>query len=220
MSTPRKDGQISIDGLREMNDPTGKKNEYITAVIVAAGLSSRMGAFKPLLPLGTMSMARRCADHLRKAGADEIIMITGHQAAALEAHLADMKLRFVHNPDYAQSDMFRSARLGLSAVSEETTRILLTPVDIPAVRPETVRLLLRQTGEIVRPVFRGEAGHPILIDRSIVPAILSYGGTMGLRGAIERCGAAVRDIDVSDDRILLDADTPADYQRLLSCFED
>lgn len=206
--------------FEKMMEQTEKKNEYISAVIVAAGLSSRMGRFKPLLPFGAASIARRCADNFQKAGADEIIVVTGYQAAALEAHLADGGLRFVHNPDYAQTDMFRSVCLGLSALSAEATRVLLTPVDVPAVRPETVRLLLRQRGEIVRPVFCGEAGHPLLIDRSVVPRILSYRGAMGLRGAIELCGAAVSDVPVSDGGILLDADTPEDYRRLLNCVED
>lgn len=85
----------------------------IGAVIVAAGMSSRMGDFKPMLSIGSQSIARRIVSTLRQTGAEEIVMITGHNADALERHLEGCGLTFIRNERYASTQMFDSAALGL-----------------------------------------------------------------------------------------------------------
>lgn len=197
-----------------------EKKEHIAAVITAAGLSSRMGDFKPLLPFGSGSIARCCVENFRKAGVETIVMVTGHRAEELEAHLAGLDIRFVRNPGYAGNAMFDSVCLGLRALPDSVSRVLITPVDIPAVKAETIQTLLQCSGELVRPVCDGRSGHPVVLSRSAAVKLLSHDGTMGLRGAIAAKNIAVQDVAVDDVGTLYDADTPADYRRLLHILEN
>lgn len=91
----------------------------IGAVIVAAGMSSRMGDFKPMLSIGSQSIARRIVSTLRQTGAEEIVMITGHNADALERHLEGCGLTFIRNERYATTQMFDSAALGLNYLKDK-----------------------------------------------------------------------------------------------------
>ena len=185
------------------------------AVIAAAGMSSRMGDFKPMLNIGSISIAQRIVATLQQAGVTKIVMVTGYNAVALERHLAGNGLIFLRNEDYAHTQMFDSARIGLEYLRDKCDRILFTPVDIPLFTAATVEPLLKSDAKLACPVCEGQQGHPILIDASLVDAILADGGERGLKGAMERCGTALTEIPVDDPGILHDADTPEDYRALL-----
>ena len=179
-------------------------------------MSSRMGDFKPMLNIGSISIAQRVVATLQQAGAERIVMVTGYNATQLERHLAGLGLVFLRNENYAHSQMFDSAKIGLSYLKDKCDRILFTPVDIPLFTSATVRSLLDSGAKLACPVCEGKDGHPILIDSSLVGALLSDSGEGGLRGAISRCGEAMARIEVEDAGILHDADTPEDYRVLLS----
>ncbi len=195
-------------------------NRKIGAVVAAAGLSSRMGAFKPLLPFGGSTVLERCIANLREAGAKEIVVVTGHRAAELEEKLSGSGVRFVRNPDYAATQMFDSLRIGLRALSENCAAILLTPGDVPLVQPETIRALLEARGGFVRPVCAGKRGHPVALDAKYREALLAYDGDGGLRGAVEALGVPTTEVEVADAGMPLDMDTPADYERLLGILSE
>ena len=177
----------------------------IGAVIVAAGMSSRMGDFKPMLNIGSISMA----------GVTKIAVVTGYNAPLLERHLANSGLVFLRNEDYASTQMFDSAKIGLAYLRDKCERILFTPVDIPLFTAMTVTELIESGAELCCPVCEGRTGHPLLIASSLVDAILADSGEGGLQGAIARCGAEMLQIPVEDPGVLHDADTPADYKALL-----
>ena len=185
------------------------------AVIVAAGMSSRMGDFKPMLNIGSISIAQRIVATLQQAGVSRIVMITGYNATALERHLADNGLIFLRNEDYENTQMFDSAKIGLEYLRDKCDRILFTPVDIPLFTFTTVQTLLASDAALACPVCEGQQGHPILIASSLVDKILADSGEGGLKGAISRCGAPMCEIPVDDAGILHDADTPEDYRALL-----
>lgn len=185
------------------------------AVIVAAGMSSRMGDFKPMLNIGSISIAQRVVATLQQAGAERIVVVTGYQAAVLERHLANRGVVFLRNEAYETTQMFDSARIGLSYLKDKCDRILFTPVDIPLFTASTVNALLRSGESLACPVCQGTPGHPILIATHLVETILNDSGEGGLKGAIERLGVPMAEIPVEDPGILHDADTPADYQSLL-----
>ncbi len=191
------------------------REKTVGAVVAAAGLSSRMGAFKPLLPFGGQTVVERCVANLREAGAGEIVVVTGFRAEDVEKQLARSGVKTVRNADYAGTQMFDSLRLGLRALSENCDTILLTPGDVPLVKPETVRALLRAAGGFVCPVSAGKRGHPVALDARYRNALLEYGGAGGLRGAVEALGIPVAEVEVSDAGMGLDLDTPADYEKLL-----
>lgn len=184
----------------------------LAAVVAAAGLSSRMGEFKPLLPLGGQTLLECTIAPLRAAGAAPIVVVTGHRAAEIEARLAAQELLWVRNARYAASDMLSSLRLGLRALDGNFDRVLLLPGDAAAIAPETLRRLLETEGAALRPAFGGKAGHPVLLSAAAARDLLAYDGPDGLRGFLRT--RTVREVEVEDPGVLLDADTPADYEAL------
>ena len=185
------------------------------ALIVAAGMSSRMGDFKPLLNIGSISIAQRVVATFQQAGVEKIVMVTGYNAVMLERHLAGNGVVFLRNEKYETTQMFDSVCIGLSYLRDKCGRVLFTPVDIPLFTADTVHRLLETDAPLACPAVDGETGHPTLIGASLFDRILSDSGDQGLRGALNRCGAELTLIPVEDRGILHDADTPEDYKALL-----
>jgi molybdate transport repressor ModE-like protein len=185
------------------------------AVIVAAGMSSRMGDFKPMLNIGSISIAQRIIMTFRQAGVERIVVVTGFNAETLERHLSHLGVVFLRNENYRTTQMFDSAKIGLSYMQGKCHDILFTPVDIPLFTANTVSLLMDSGSELACPCFHGERGHPMLMSSAVAGRLISDSGEGGLQGAISRCGAELELIDSDDPGILHDADTPEDYRALL-----
>lgn len=185
------------------------------AVIVAAGMSSRMGDFKPMLNIGSISIAQRIVATLQQAGVSRIVVVTGYNADVLERHLSKCGVIFLRNENYRTTQMFDSAKIGLGYMRIKCKSVLFTPVDIPLFTARTVTALMESGADLACPVCEGKQGHPILIASSVIGKILEDQGDGGLKGAISRCGVAMRPIEVDDCGILHDADTPDDYRSLL-----
>jgi CTP:molybdopterin cytidylyltransferase MocA len=193
----------------------------VWAIILAAGFSSRMGRHKPLLPLGGFTLLERAARLFRSAGVENVLAVAGHRRGETRAEASRLGLACKENPT-PEAGMFSSVLAGLRALPAEARAFFLLPVDIPLVRPGTVRALLAARNEaperepgVVYPVHGGERGHPPLIDAGLVPAILRHaarGGAGGLRPVLE--AAPALDVPVGDPGILLDMDTPEAYARL------
>jgi CTP:molybdopterin cytidylyltransferase MocA len=191
------------------------------AVIAAAGLSSRMGAFKPLVPLGNSTIIERVITTLREGGVQDIAVVTGRDAALIEATLVSYRLTFIYNKDYATTDMFYSASMGFKVMAEQVGGIFFTPADIPLFKADTVRFLAEamqnSNSHIIIPTYRHSSGHPIVMRSAAAKEILHGKNENGLKGAIAAyCGGAKDILDVDDPGILYDSDTPDDYQFLLS----
>ena len=186
------------------------------ALIVAAGMSSRMGDFKPMLSIGSITIAQRVVATFHQAGIRKIVMVTGYNAVMLERHLAGSGVIFLRNEDYETTQMFDSVKIGLRYLLDKCSRVLFTPVDVPLFTAQTAKALLNASAELACPVCEGEQGHPILIDARLFPAILNDCGEQGLKGAVSRCGAALTKVPVNDPGTLHDADTPADFSALVN----
>ena len=189
------------------------------AVIVAAGCSSRMGELKALLPIGGVSLLRRIAGVLLAAGASPTVLVTGYRADELQRETTDLGLVFLRNERYAETEMFDSARIGFSYLEGKCDRVLFTPVDVPLFAPGTVKRLLATDVPLAVPVCGGKRGHPILLSAALLPALIRDSGEDGLKGALRRAGAPAHRVEVPDEGILYDADTPADYRALLDLYE-
>lgn len=187
----------------------------IGAVIVAAGMSSRMGDFKPMLNIGSISIAQRIIATFHQADVTKIVMVTGYNALTLERHLANNGVIFLRNENYETTQMFDSAKIGLEYMRDKCEKVLFTPVDIPLFTANTVTTLLNSGAELACPVCDGKTGHPILISSAIIHKLLADSGERGLQGAISRCGVEMTQVEVSDQGVLHDADTPDDYKALL-----
>ena len=188
------------------------------ALILAAGMSSRMGDFKPLLPLGPYTIVQRVIHTFRQTGVAPIVLVTGHQAALLEAHVSDMQVVCLRNEQYTTTQMLDSSRIGFAYLKERCEQILLTPVDIPLFTMETVRKLMCVGADVAIPTHGGRKGHPLLISRAIIDFAETYDGPGGLAGVMRESGCQIQLIEVDDPGILMDADTPEDYERLLGLY--
>ena len=187
----------------------------IGALIVAAGMSSRMGQFKPMLNIGSISVAQRIIATLQQAGATKIVMVTGYNAIVLERHLAGNGIIFLRNENYETTQMFDSVKIGLTYLLDKCDKILFTPVDVPLFTAQTVSTLLDSGAELACPMCQGKQGHPILIGNRLIPEILNDCGQQGLKGAMDRCSIPLRRIEVDDPGTVHDADTPEDFSALL-----
>lgn len=185
------------------------------AIIVAAGMSTRMKQFKQLMKIGNLTMAERVVMNFKNAGIQDIVMVTGYRSSQLRKSLEYLSIEFVENEDYEHTEMFESAKLGFEHLKDRCDRIVFCPVDIPFFKKETVDTVVNHPGKIVIPRHEGRKGHPIALDRSLLPLILSYQGDRGLKGAVDATGIPIDYVDVDDPGALMDADTKEDYERLV-----
>ena len=197
------------------------------AVVLAAGLSSRMQGFKPLLPMGSGTTLEIVVSMLLDAAVDRVVVVAGHRAPEVAAAALKAGAGPVENAEYA-SGMYSSVATGVRALSPDVDGFFLLPVDIPLVRAATVRRLAREflpeKDLILHPCFQGERGHPPLLAGVLVRDIFDHDGEGGLRGLLERIESEtrekVREIAVPDEGILADMDTDADYTDLCGRFEN
>jgi len=199
-------------------DMSIKEKKRTGAVIVAAGLSSRMKAFKPMLPLGEATVIRTLISTLRQVGVDPVVVVTGRNAGELSEHICDLA-ETVNNADYAVTDMFHSACLGLEAIKDRCHRLFFMPGDVPLISSYSLLEMMEHSDEmsvdILTPSYNGNTGHPVLIDGKIIPQLLAYQGQRGLKGAIASCVGSKDILPLPDPGLVMDADEPADYDRLL-----
>ncbi|WP_373483639.1 NTP transferase domain-containing protein [Acetobacterium sp.] len=188
------------------------------AVILAAGMSSRMGDFKPVLKIGNLSILERIILTFQDAGIIEIVVITGNKARIVEELVKSMNVTCLHNHKFATTQMLDSVKIGLKYLEHRCERILITPIDIPLFSKESVMKLMDSKGMFINPVHRGVKGHPFMIDTRVLPEILAYTGNKGLLGAVESCDYEQIEVEVEDEGILLDADTKDEFKSLLDLY--
>jgi putative nucleotidyltransferase with HDIG domain len=188
------------------------------AIVLAAGYSSRMGQFKPLLLLGKRTIIERVVDLFLESAVKDIHVVVGYRASELSPLLKNKGVACIVNEDFEEG-MFSSVVAGVKSLVPNARAFFVMPVDIPLVRPQTIQSLLqsykKRMGEIIYPRFRGERGHPPLISSRLVEGIVSWNGEGGLQSFLERHEKFAVDVAVADEFILFDLDTPEDYQRLL-----
>ncbi len=189
----------------------------VAAIVLAAGFSSRMGEFKPLLPLGDMTALERVVTLFRSVGIADVRVVTGHRAGELEPLLAKLGVRAVANPHY-RVGMFTSVAAGVATIEKEVDAFFVLPVDLPLVRPATIRRLLdarrQNPADVVYPAFSGERGHPPLIAGRRAGTITGWHGEGGLKGALAQWDGDALDVEVADEHVLRDMDTPDDYRAM------
>jgi len=188
------------------------------ALILAAGMSSRMGRFKPMLAVGSESIVRRIISTLRRAGADPIVIVTGHQAELLEDHVADTGVVCLRNELYATTQMLDSVNIGLAYLKGRCDQILITPSDVPLFSTNTVQRLIACGPALAAPLHGDRRGHPLLLPGRLVSHVQAYKGPDGLAGALKTSGCTVDLVKVDDEGILIDTDTPDDYEKMLHLY--
>jgi molybdenum cofactor cytidylyltransferase len=192
------------------------KTKEVAAIILAAGQSSRMGAFKPLLPFGDKTVIEHTVDYLRRGGVETIIVVVSHRADEIKAHLESRGLLFATNPE-PHSAMATSIICGLSELPRDAQAVIITPVDHPAVPSEVVTKLInewRAGARLVIPTSAGRGGHPVLIDLSFRAELLKLDPNRGLKSFFDAHANAVRRLAVNSNYIARDMNTWDDYRSL------
>jgi len=190
--------------------------DKIAAILLAAGRSRRMGAFKPLLPFGGKTVIESCLGNLQAAGIEDIIIVVGHRGEDIRRQLANSNLSFAINPD-PDSEMGASIACGLELVSDTAKALVIALVDHPAVPPEVISLLVDEWSRgarLVQPEHDGRGGHPVLIDLSLRAELLALDPNKGLRALFNAHRAEVRRLPVESPYVARDMDTWEDYRRL------
>jgi putative nucleotidyltransferase with HDIG domain len=189
----------------------------LAAIVPAAGLSSRMGRFKPLLPLGSTTVVERVVSLCAEAALHQIIVVAGHAKEDLIPVVRPTGAQIVENPDY-RDGMFSSIVAGVRHLDPECDAFFLLPVDIALVRPTTLARLARgyaaHPGCVIHPSFQGATGHPPLIPAALGPEILAWQGEGGLKGFFDTHAVPTVKVAVADRHVLFDSDTPDDFAEM------
>ena len=188
----------------------------ISAILLAAGRSRRMGAFKPLLPFGDSTVIERCLSNLRAAGVQDIIVVVGHRSEDIRKKLKALEVTFALNPD-PDSEMSASITRGVEAVSNSARALIIALVDHPAVPAETIKTLIdewRRGARLVQPEHEGRGGHPVIIDLDYRNELMALDPEHGLRALFSSHRDKVKRVPVASPYVARDMDTWEDYRRL------
>ena len=194
----------------------------ICAVVLAAGLSRRMGVQKLLLPFAGKTVVDHIVDQILASAVDEVHVVVGHEGERVRRELSDRHVSIVTNPDY-ESGMLSSTRCGLAALGQECRAVLVALGDQPSITSKLIDQMIEsfETTEkqILVPFYDGRRGHPLLFSADYRDKILTRYDDVGLRGLLHAHPKEVFELSVSTSSVLSDMDWPEDYQRELASIE-
>ena len=215
-----RDEQESLKALSDstLHPPGLIPHPTVVAILLAAGRSRRMGAFKPLLPFGKKTVVRACVDNLLESGAASVVVVVGHRAGEVREELARVACVVCVLNEETESEMGVSIARGVEAVGEDAGAVLVALVDQPAVPPTVVRNVVdawRERGApLVVPTYEERGGHPVLIDLQLREELLSLPAERGMRALFDAHRSEVLRLPVASPYVVRDMDTPDEYRAL------
>ncbi len=187
----------------------------VSAILLAAGSSRRMEQLKQLLPLHDKPIIRHCLDNLITAGIENIVAVLGYCGDEVLAAIQEMPVQIVFNENQ-ESEMAESVRIGLRAIAEKSSGVLVCLSDHPLVSVDTLKSLmqcfLETPDKIIIPLYKGKRGHPTLFPRNVIEEIFEAGT---LRDIIDKNRSRLKFLNVQDEGVILDMDTKEDYDKVL-----
>jgi molybdenum cofactor cytidylyltransferase len=190
-------------------------NFGVSAVILAAGMSTRMGEPKQLLKLASKTLLETAVENARASQVDEVVVVLGFAAEAAR-RLLPSGVKVVINDTYQQG-MGTSLRAGLAGVQPEAKAALIILADQPFVKPATLNRLMeehrRASPQIVIPTYKGFRGNPVLLDRSVFPEVMALDGDVGCRAIFGSHSEGIAKVPVDDVGVLLDIDSKEDLEK-------
>ncbi|OGO29294.1 MAG: hypothetical protein A2W33_02670 [Chloroflexi bacterium RBG_16_52_11] len=188
----------------------------VAAVILAAGGASRFGVAKQLLLWHGEPLVRRAARTALEAGLSPVVVVSGEHTADIRHALSDLDVWLVENPGWSTGQS-TSIKAGLAVLPVETGAVIFLLADQPIV-PASLLQTLREVhssslSPIVAPLVDGQRANPVLFDRDTFTELASISGDIGGRPLFAKFPASW--VPWHDSRLLLDIDTPEDYQSLL-----
>lgn len=201
-------------------EETGMYGDNFGAIILAAGLSSRMKDFKPLLYVDGNTAIEGLAESIRVGGLEDVTVVTGHNRELLKPVIDKMGAKEAYNEAY-ESGMFSSVKAGLNeARGSEKKGYILMPVDCPLVSAAVMRAVMSEAmvspDSFIVPTYEGKKGHPLYVPTEFIDEILSFDGAGGLKGFTDSRLDDVKRVPVNEEGCLLDMDTPEGYEDIIN----
>jgi molybdenum cofactor cytidylyltransferase len=186
----------------------------ISAILLAAGESNRMGQPKQLLPFGQSTIVERTIDNLLNSAVSETIVVLGYRDEEIRKTIAGKPVKLVINPDYQQG-MSTSIIAGLKQVDKRARAVLIALSDQPFINSQTITSLVEafiaNNRGILIPVYQGRRGNPVIFAIKYKGELLNLKGDVGGREIIKRHPDDVLEVAVNCEGVLLDIDTMENY---------
>lgn len=170
---------------------------------------------KPLMQVGTISIIRRIVISYQQAGIFPIVIITGVDEDEVKKQLTSHGVIFLQHDQTGEPEMMESVRIGLRYLHGKCDRVAFTPVNVPMFTPATLSALIHTQGDIVTPSYHGQGGHPVLLSARIIPEIINYQGSDGLRGAMNSSSVQRTWVTVEDKGIVTNVHNEAELHAQL-----
>ncbi len=189
----------------------------ISAVVLAAGESKRMGRTKQLLEWEGRTILQRVLENLSRSRVDEVILVLGHEAERIVQTLDTRRVKVVINKNY-KAGMISSIQQGLINLNDTAEAFFIVLADQPAIGPEVFDRLIDEfrgilpKKSIILPAYRGRRGHPALFSAKYRQEALGITGDVGFRQVLEEHPEEILTVEMETDSILQDIDTPEDYR--------
>lgn len=199
----------TVEPIHEVRRPVG-------AIVLAAGMSTRMGEPKMLLPwTEKRTIIEHVIEQALNSRVDHIVTVTGHQSKQIKTVVEPLGVDVVYNRGYKTGEMLSSIKAGLRAMPENVAAALIMLGDQPRVQPKVIYQVMMAyaegRGEIIAPSFEMRRGHPILISRRYWAEILNLRRHQSLRDVLNAHSEEITYINVNTDSVLRDVDTRDDY---------
>ena len=189
----------------------------ISAIVLAAGRSIRMGSMKLVLPWGNFTVIGSVIATLLEAGLFDIYVVTGDNRKELEDALQKFDLNFCTNPDYLHGEMLSSVRVGLQCLGDDSEAAMIVLGDQPQVEAEVVCAIMDRyqltRNKIIVPSYKMHRGHPWLIDRSLWRELRNLTIDQTLHDYLNKQQENINYVNVNTASVIMDLDTPSDYQK-------
>ncbi len=190
----------------------------ISAILLAAGESKRMGQPKQLLPFRGSTLLGQIVENLLQSQAAETIVVLGSQAEKIIPQIAREPVKIVVNQEFEQG-MSSSIKCGLSHISEAADGVMIVLGDQPLIEKETIDLLIERHRQsergIILPVHNGTRGHPVIFKMKYKDELLRLTGDIGGKQIVERHPSDVLEVEVDSESVVMSIDAESDYQSLV-----
>lgn len=191
----------------------------ISGIILAAGLSTRIGEPKQLLPFEGSTIIETVIDNLLGSKLEEVVVVIGHEAARIKACIQHKPVKIVFNPNY-RGGMLTSAQCGVRTISESADAFALTLVDQPFITSDLIDLVVEAHAQtdcgITLPSYDNRRGHPVIFDCRYAADILALEPERGgVRSLLRKFAHDIHYVVVNTDRVIRDIDYREDYEEAL-----
>ncbi|VAW36626.1 hypothetical protein MNBD_CHLOROFLEXI01-5051 [hydrothermal vent metagenome] len=206
-----------VIGAVKTSEPVREVHTRVTAVILAAGQAERMGQTKQLLPWGDTTVLGQTIRNLKQTAVHNICVVSGHEAAKIEAIAAAEQVTCLHNPEFAAGEMVSSLQTAVRQLPSNMTAVLVILADQPMVQPAIINQILaaywQGKGDLIAPVCEGQRGNPVLIGRAYFEELLTLSAKDAPRTLLRRHPDKLHLLPVTSNAILRDLDSPEQYEQ-------